>query len=132
MKTSTTLIISMVIVGSASAALRGTPANDAAAAAPNTLQDYQQRAQMAVPPVVVAATESSEQQRGRSLQLPDQACYSGGNVVPCSQIGSCDNAPVCAGSDQDAVNLGELFCPGNYMVWNNEELTCAWQYMCCN
>jgi hypothetical protein len=128
MKTSTTLISSMVLVGSARAALRGTPANDAAAA-PSTLQEHQQRAQMAVPPVVVA---SATEQHGRSLDLPDQACYSGGTVVPCSQIGSCDNAPACAGSDQDAVNLGELFCPVNYMVWNNEEPTCAWQYMCCN
>jgi hypothetical protein len=130
MKPSISLISSMVLVGTARAALRGTPANDAAA--PITLQEHQQRAQMAVPPVVVAATEPLEQQRGRSLELPDQACCSGGNVVPCSQIGSCDNAPACAGSDQDAVNLGELFCPGNYMVWNNEEPTCAWQYMCCN
>jgi hypothetical protein len=111
MKTSFSLI-SMVLVGSAGAALRGTPANDAAAAA--------------------AAPITLQEQRGRSLQYPDQACYRAGNSVPCSQIGSCNNAPACAGADQDAITLGKIFCPVNYMVWNNEEPTCAWHYMCCN
>ena len=130
MKTASISLIGMALVSTASAALRGTPANDAA---PSTVQE--QRAHMAVPPVVVGGgggVTAESKQRGRSLQRPDQACYSSGNAVACSQIGSCDNAPACAATQQDAVNLGELFCPNNFMVWNNEEPDCAWQYMCCN
>ena len=84
------------------------------------------------------AMEQQQQQQRRTLQRSDETCWAVGDEtgnndqIPCTQdvLNSCNNVPACAAYEQDAISLGGTWC-SIWTVWNNEEPTCAWQYMCC-
>jgi hypothetical protein len=85
-----------------------------------------------------ASGSSSSGLHHRMLQRPDETCWAVGDVtgnndqIPCTQdvLSSCNDVPACAASEQGAINFGSTWC-NIWTVWNNEEPTCAWQYMCC-
>jgi hypothetical protein len=100
---------------------------------------------LVTPPVVSedSAGEEATISGRRMLQRPDEACYTNGpsnddyfatkiTATACtpSLLGACNNVPACAAYEQDAINFGSAFC-STWTVWNNEEPTCQWQYMCC-
>jgi hypothetical protein len=83
--------------------------------------------------------EQGQQNKNRALLWPDQTCYALGypsgntDTVPCDAglLGNCNGAYVCAITQSEAVGLGASLC-SQWTVWNNEEVLCPWQYMCCN
>jgi hypothetical protein len=116
----TTAKISSLLRGSAAAAATATAASSIAEQPPQ--QQHQQ-----------------QQNKNRALLWPDQTCYALGypsgntDTVPCDAglLGNCNGAYVCAITQSEAVGLGASLC-SQWTVWNNEEVLCPWQYMCCN